>query len=129
MRPAIQRLGNCSMFAFGGNNNSNPGATTPTTIGAGPLPPPAATGRVLPMIDRSPPNRCWKYSSLRITMLGSRGGAFAAGALPAGAAGAAGAFAAGRLPGDGDGCGLGAGAAGGGWWGGPSASRKARPAP
>src|SRR5262249_47795213 len=117
--PAIQILGNCSTFAFGGNNNSKPGATTPTTMGAGPFA--AATGRGLPMIDRSPPNRCWKYSSLRITMLGSRGGAFAAGALPAGGAGCAGAFAAGRLPAGGDGCGL-AGAAGGGGCGVPSDS-------
>src|SRR5215813_8596952 len=120
MRPAIQTLGNCSTFAFGGNNNSKPGANTPTMIGAGPFA--AATGRVLPIIDRSPPNRCWKYSLLRITMFGNRGGAFAAAALPAGGAGCAGAFAAGRLAAGGDGCGLAAGAAGGGCCGVPSDS-------
>src|SRR5215211_4363920 len=89
MRAAIQTLGNCSTFDFGGNSNSKPGANTPTMIGGGPNA--AATGRGLPITDRSPPNRCWKYSLLRITMLGGGGGGAGAlagaGTLPAGAAG------------------------------------------
>src|SRR5215211_3648092 len=85
MRPAIQTLGNCSIFAFGGNSNSKPGANTPAIVGGGPNA--AETGRVLPIIDRSPPKRCWKYSLLRITIVGSGGGALAAGALPSAAAG------------------------------------------
>src|SRR5687767_6596921 len=91
MRAAIQTLGNCSMFAFGGNSNSKPGANTPTMIGGGPNA--AATGRVLPTTDRSPPKRCWKYSLLKITIVGKGGGAaaFAAGgAFPAGAVGGGG---------------------------------------
>src|SRR5688500_3217086 len=87
MRAANQRLGNCSMFAFGGNSNSKPGASTPTTTGAGPSA--AATGSGLPITDVSPPNLDWKYSLLRIAIGGSGGGALAAGAFPAGAAGGA----------------------------------------
>src|SRR5215510_4053263 len=72
MRAAIQILGNCSMFVCGGNSNSNPGARTPTIIGGGPKA--ADTGRGLSMIDRSPPKRVWKYSLLRIAMVGNGGG-------------------------------------------------------
>jgi len=45
-------------FATGGNSSSKPGARMPTTMGGGPNA--ADTGRGLPMIDRSPPKRCWK---------------------------------------------------------------------
>src|SRR6266850_7944721 len=76
MRAANQRLGNCSMFACGGNSNSKPGASTPTMVGAGPKA--ADTGRGLPITDRSPPKRRWKYSLLRIAIVGCGGGAAAA---------------------------------------------------
>src|SRR3977135_1782713 len=73
MRAANQRLGNCSTFACGGNSSSKPGASTPTMVGAGPKA--ADTGRGLPIIDRSPPKRRWKYSLLRIAIVGCGGGA------------------------------------------------------
>src|SRR6185295_6940619 len=79
IRAASQMLGNCSMFACGGNSNSKPGAKTPTMIGAGPNV--EDTGRGLPIIEASLPKRCWKYSLLRIAIVGSCGGA----ALAAGA--------------------------------------------
>src|SRR5436190_11724397 len=85
IRAANQTLGNCSRFALGGNNNSKPGASTPTMIGGGP--PTAATGRGLPITDPSPPKRFWKYSLLRITIFGKGGGpALLAGAFAGGGA-------------------------------------------
>src|SRR5258705_5779777 len=85
MRAANQRLGNCSIFDFVGNSSSKPGASTPTIVGAGPKA--ADTGRVLPITDRSPPKRRWKYSLLRIAIVGCGGGAAAG--TPAGGAGCA----------------------------------------
>src|SRR5689334_20818889 len=76
IRAASQMLGNCSMFACGGNSNSKPGAKTPTMIGAGPNV--EDTGRGLPIIEASLPKRCWKYSLLRIAIVGSCGGALGA---------------------------------------------------
>src|SRR5258705_11942297 len=83
MRAANQRLGNCSIFDFVGNSSSKPGASTPTMVGAGPKA--ADTGRDLPITDRSPPKRRWKYSLLRIAIVGCGGGA--GGAPPAGGGG------------------------------------------
>src|SRR6185295_17577289 len=87
IRAASQMLGNCSMFACGGNSNSKFGAKTPTMIGAGPNV--EDTGRGLPIIEASLPKRCWKYSLLRIAMVGNCGGGALGGAGAGAGAGAA----------------------------------------